>query len=101
MSTASFAHSAQRSPHSTAIQALSSQTPGRIPWGESAPGHGKAPWTSARGGTGARAPFASRMEPGTSGLQVVSRLNGRWGLLAPHGGAAHRYGPVPALGMPV
>ena len=31
-------------PCSTAIQALSSQAPGRIPWGESAPGHGKAPW---------------------------------------------------------
>src|SRR5690606_40154663 len=44
---------ADRTPHEcggfarrtrTAIQALSSQTPGRIPWGESAPGHGKAPW---------------------------------------------------------
>lgn len=46
--------------HSTAIQALSSETPGRIPWGESVPGHGKAPWTSARGGTGARAPSAVR-----------------------------------------
>lgn len=42
------------------IQALVSQTPGRIPWGESAPGHGKAPWTSARGGTGARAPSVIR-----------------------------------------
>ncbi|PKW07938.1 hypothetical protein SAMN05428944_4977 [Streptomyces sp. 1222.5] len=28
------------------------RAPGRIPWGESAPGHGKAPWSSARGGTG-------------------------------------------------
>jgi hypothetical protein len=62
-STRSFARSAQfneaqfhRASARQRFRRWFSQAPGRIPWGESAPGHGKAPCTPARGGTVGRAP---------------------------------------------
>lgn len=90
-STASSARFAQLHGSNTAIQALFSQTPGRIPWGESAPGHGKAPWTSARGGTAARAPSAIHTRAGGASRRMrslVRALEGCGALECACGGAS-------------
>lgn len=97
--TTSSARRAQR------FRRCAHQTPGRIPWGESAPGHGKAPCSPARGGTS----VAGRLLPivlGSVRLRGACACVGRPIVLDPSGlrafglpTQAHPFGSL-AVGHP-